>query len=51
MKISHPFQELFKVTGGMGILPVIPVAWASRPRFFLHFEQFLPRKLHCSDFG
>jgi len=25
----------------MGILPVIPVAWASRPRFFLHFEQFL----------
>jgi len=34
-------QELFKVTGGTGILPVIPVAWASRPRFFRHFEQFL----------
>jgi len=34
-------QELFKVAGGMSIWPVIPVAWASRPRFFLHFEEFL----------
>jgi len=25
----------------MSLLPVIPVAWASRPRFFLRFELFL----------
>ncbi len=37
-------QELFKLTGGLGILPVILVAWASRPRFFPQFERLLRGK-------